>query len=718
MYNVYPSPAFRFFAGLMDTLKQGSVICGRIAIHTIRTPALAVRKYTLSRNPTETAIICIRGIWLFALNRLWRGGSLTNMNSNRIVKEATRMGRKGMALLVVFLVLFGAVAAGCLGGGGSEESPSETYQENTNEGGGSPSSSPSAGEETSTATWQTPWDAYNPVQINGQSYYITYIKYTFTVKGSGEEKRSYEVIKQRGYVKAHIYADDNGNRKDLGEYTLFAYYGKITPLNDPDMNGPLEYLILIKERTKDTDAYFLTPFPDFSAMMSGRTAVIEASYGGNYFYWSNPAAIGEYSELPYQEGDFNAIMSGIPAATVQAWGIMVTSGVWSGLEEHDLSKPDEYSFSFMGIGYSYKINPDGTVSFGGKKFKVSNVEWSWTIGGTKGQGKGKIAPELPIPVEVEGTFSQMGEGSYYSKIKLIDIELSEKFKGISVEIQKPTNPGESQASETETGTSTSTQSPGQGSESGSGSISSNWNLAWDASEPITIEGRSYIVREVTYESEYHLSSGPQAQMTIKKGYKEGKLNGEDVYILYAIVDFNGERYNYTLYVSPDELSEYTSGALWIPSVGEMMSIGSELKVEVTGPNCHYSMDENYNMEGDPNCGIIDEGFQMYNTIWASGGFYGGVYCDVVCYVTLTNNGEGYMVEPAGEVELAGMDFDVYRITWSGTVQYSDVQANGETIVAPELPFPVEVTASLATPGGGGIYVHTKLVDIKLEETGH
>jgi len=349
------------------------------------------------------------------------------------------------------------------------------------------------------------------------------------------------------------------------------------------------------------------------------------------------------------------------------------------------------------------------VSFGGKKFKVSNVEWSWTLGGARGQGKGKIAPELPIPVETEGTFSQMGEGSYYSKLNLEDLKLSKEFEGINVQIEQGTSPGETGTpTETQTETPTSTETPGEG-------LSDNWQLAWDASEPITINGEDYVVKEVTYEAEYHLSSGSQAQMTIRKGYKEGTLNGEDVYILYAIVDINGERYNYTLYVSPDDLIEYTGGALWIPSTGEMMSIGLQLKVEITGPNCHYSMDENYNMEGDPNCGVIDEGFQMYNTIWASGGFYGGVYCDVACYVTLTNNGEGYTVEPAGEVKLAGMDFNVYKITWSGTVQYSDVQANGETIVAPELPFPVEVTASLAMPGDGSIYVHAKLIDIKLEE---
>ncbi|WP_240921971.1 hypothetical protein [Thermococcus sp. ES12] len=558
---------------------------------------------------------------------------------------------------------------------------------------------------TEYATWANPWDAYNPVQVGGQSYYITYIKYTFTVKSS-EGERSYEVIKQRGYVKAHIYSDDNG-KKDLGEYTLFAYYGKITPLNDPDMSGPLEYLILIKERTRDSDTYFLTPFPDFGAMMSGTTAVIEASYGGNYFYWSNPAAVGEYSELPYTEGDFGTVMGGISGATIQGWMAMVSSAVWTGLEDHDLSKPDEYSFSFMGMGYSYKVEPDGTVTFDGKSFKVSDVEWSWAFGNVRGQGKARIAPALPIPVETEGTFSQMGGESYYSKLKIEDLRLSREFEGIDVEIESPTSPGETGTS-TETQTETSTEAPGEGSD--------NWKLAWDASEPITINGEEYVVKEVTFEADYRVSGGSHVRMEVKKGYYETTLNGEDVYALYAFLNIGGESYNYVVYVEPDSLDEYTSGILWIPAVYDMVNGPEWVKVEITGPNCHYSIDDSGNIEGDMDCGMISEDFQQYNMIWSyPTGFYGGIYGDVVEVNSLTG-GQGYTVEPGGPVTIAGMEFETYTITWNGIAQNSGIQANGGTIVAPELPFPVEVTASLAMPGGIGIYVHAKLIDMKLEET--
>ncbi|WP_370456681.1 hypothetical protein [Thermococcus sp. MAR1] len=599
------------------------------------------------------------------------------------------------------------MASGCLGGG--NESPSGTYSESSQSGGATTSAggTSSGGEESGTATWQTPWDAYNPVQIGGESYYITYLKYTFTIKSS-EGERSYEVIKQRGYVKAHIYADDNG-KKDLGEYNLFAYYGKITPLNDPDMKGSLEYLILIKERTKDSDAYFLTPFPDFGAMMSGTTAVIEASYGGNYFYWSNPASIGKYSELPYTEGDPNTLMGAIPGTAFQGWMVMVSSAVWTGLEDHDLSKPDEYSFSFMGMGYSYKVSPDGTVTFDGKSFMVSNVEWSWAIGNVRGQGKARIAPALPVPVESEGTFSQMGGESYYSKISVEDMKFSKEFGGINVGIEHTTSPGESTGTDTQTGTQTetSTQAPS--------GLSDNWKLGWDASKSISINGKEYLVKEVTFNVDYKLSGGEEKHFVITKGYREEELNGRSVYLLYAKVEISGESYEYRVYVEPGYLDEYTSGTLWIPSVYDLINGPDFVKVEITGPSCHYSIDEEGNIEGDMSCGMISEDFQKYNMVWSyPTGFYGGIYGDVLTYVTLTENGNGYTVEAGDPVAIGGMTFDTYKVTWNGLVQGGFAQGNGETVVAPELPFPMEVEASLTMPGMGGIYVHARLVDLKLE----
>lgn len=66
------------------------------------------------------------------------------------------------------------------------------------------------------------------------------------------------------------------------------------------------------------------------------------------------------------------------------------------------------------------------------------------------------------------------------------------------------------------------------------------------------------------------------------------------------------------------------------------------------------------------------------------------------------------------VTLADMTFKTYKVTWDGITQNSGIQANGETVVAPELPFPLEITASLTMPGMGGWCIHVKLTDLKLE----
>lgn len=122
------------------------------------------------------------------------------------------------------------------------------------------------------------------------------------------------------------------------------------------------------------------------------------------------------------------------------------------------------------------------------------------------------------------------------------------------------------------------------------------------------------MKEVTFEVEYHSSEGAQGRMMIQKSYHPAKLDGKDVYALYAVVDINGRRYNYTVYINRDELEEYSSGILWAPSVFDMINGPDWLKVVITGPSCHYSMDNQDNMNGDSNCGYLDEGFRMYNQI--------------------------------------------------------------------------------------------------------
>ncbi len=71
------------------------------------------------------------------------------------------------------------------------------------------------------------------------------------------------------------------------------------------------------------------------------------------------------------------------------------------------------------------------------------------------------------------------------------------------------------------------------------------------------------------------------------------------------------------------------------------------------------------------------------------------------------------MQPAGSVKLAGIDFPVYRVKWSGSLM--GMSANGETVVSPELPIPVGITASIAYPGQA-LYVHVKVTDLRLEKS--
>ena len=605
------------------------------------------------------------------------------------------MRKAELALLFSILLLASVVSSGCLGGGNGTGTgtPSvvTTESPSTTETGAAP------------ATWGTPWDAYHPLKLDGKSYYVTYIGYTFTVKTPDGEK-TYDVEKRRGYIRAHVYADENGEMKDLGEFNLFAYYGKITPKEGS--NATFEYLVAVKERTEDTDQYFLQPLPNLGALATGTGVLIEARSNTGYFFWSNPAAIGQYSELPYTEGDLGELLEGLGNYIVQGWVAMMGSGAWSGLEGHDLMKKDEYSFSFMGMAYSYKIEPDGSVTLDGKRFRVSKVEWTYSLGGTNMQGKATISPALPVPIEMEGTFVSMSQGAkMYSKLKIEDIKLEEKIGGMHVAIEKPTSSGTETETETETETSTETQT-----ETPSSGSSENWKLAWDASKPLKINGESYVLTGITYDITYRMA-GREVHYTMERGYEKT----DDGYKAYAIVRMDdSSTYRFEVYFSPDELEEYTGWVLWMPSTLQLTESNSPEKVIIEGPSCSYSLDEESGeMNGDISCGAeIRE--SPFDGIWdLFNGFAGGIYGDVVEVTSLSGSGEGYTVQPAGSVKLAGIDFPVYRVKWSGSL--IGMSANGETVVSPELPIPVGITASIAYPGQA-LYVHVKVTDLRLEKS--
>lgn len=630
-------------------------------------------------------------------------------------KEATCMRAKSLTLFVVLVLVFSVVAAGCIGGGGSTATSSQETSESQSSGGhGGQSSSSSSSQhggttsesQTPVATWQSPWESYNPVELGGKTYYITHVEYTYTASYNDGAKYTFDVMKERGYAQIHVYTSENGNKKDLGVFNVFAYHGRLTPVNNNTLPG-LEYWIFVKDRTKDTDVYFLAPILNFGALISGNVVEVEIVSGSERYFWSNPAALGMYDKMPYQEGDLNDVFSSLDEGIGTIWAAVVSSGIWTGVENYDLTEPGQYDWNGMGISYHYKISPDGTVTFNGRTFKTAEVEWSYGLGGVTATGKGKIAPELPIPISFEGTFANPMEGfNTWSKFELKDLKLSEGFGTLQYSGLTPTQTQTQTQTETQTQTTTTTSTP-QG-------LSTNWQLAWDASEPIEINGESYVIKEVAFKVEYKKGDST-FHMNITKGYREVQLNGENVYLLYANLSVNGEEYTYRVYVRQDSLGEYTSGILWVPQVYDMTNGPDFIKIEITGPGCHYTADENGNVEGDYNCGYISDDFQDYNMVWSlHTGFYGGIYGDVVSYVTLTNNGQGYTVEKDGKVGLAGIEFDLYKVTWSGLIENVDVPANGVTYVAPQLPFPVKVEAAISEMGAGGCYVKVELTDLKLE----
>lgn len=113
----------------------------------------------------------------------------------------------------------------------------------------------------------------------------------------------------------------------------------------------------------------------------GSVVVVEVKFGNFYFYWSNLGVIGQYSEFLYIEGDLNEVFGDMGSYFYIFWFLMLSLGVWSGLEDCDLMKVEEYDYSFLFFVYYYRIDLDGMVIFDGNDFGVSNVEWSYFFGG-------------------------------------------------------------------------------------------------------------------------------------------------------------------------------------------------------------------------------------------------------------------------------------------------------------------------------------------------
>jgi hypothetical protein len=597
-------------------------------------------------------------------------------------------------LLLVALLLLGVAASGCIGGGGggnnTSSSPSESEsssQSSYHNGGTSTPSQDHSTTGTPMPEYWRPWNSTVRIEVNGKDYWITYVKYKVSVSGS-EGSGTYEIEKSRGYNTIHLYATgSNGEQKDLGEVQVFEYWGRITPIQDPELQYPVEYRIWVKDFSPETDQYFLAPMPNFAALMQGSTVGIEVKYGDSHYLWTNPASLGHYSEMPYTEGDSNLIstLAGLPVYAY--WMSMVMVPLWGDVSERDLRTGGSYNEGFMGIGYSYRITPDGTVHIGGYSFWTADVEWSWSAGTVKGNGSAKISPELPAPVKITGSFagySGGASGQISASLQLEDIKLSESFG----QVKEPESTWTPMYTDTTTTTPTTSSPP----QTQTQTQPENWKRAWDASEPITIGGIAYVIKGVSYDINYKTAGG-EVHYTMERGYNET----DGSYVAYAVVRMD-DGSTYTFQVYTDNIGEYTGWVLWVPSVFELIESGSSSeKYTVQGPNCAYTYDASGNMNGDMTCGaeITNNPFDQ---LWdVHNGFSGGIYGDVVDVGDISSNGNGYTVSADGTVSLSGMHFKLYNITWSGSFMGA-LPANGYTLVAKELPFPVEIVASITGVG--------------------
>ncbi|WP_237266271.1 hypothetical protein [Thermococcus cleftensis] len=289
--------------------------------------------------------------------------------------------------------------------------------------------------ETGYASWQNPWDAHNPVQIDGESYLITYIKYKLRVRTEeGGPVYEYEVEKRRGPVKIHVYGNsidmETGKQEkvDLGEFEVYEYYGKIIPINAEDMSDAFEYRLWVVNRSEDTDTFFLFPTLDFLTLYSslyagtGDVVGVMMKYGNQTFEFYNPIAVGKGSIAPYQEGDIN-MLSDIAdiEAIYLSWYGFYNFGFWTALEDENIYQETTGSWGVMGYQYNYEVKPDGTVNLGGKEFRVSSVSWTYTFGSITGQGEAIIAANLPVPVEAKGVFIEQGGANVFTHVKIEDI---------------------------------------------------------------------------------------------------------------------------------------------------------------------------------------------------------------------------------------------------------------------------------------------------------
>ncbi|WP_223208990.1 MULTISPECIES: hypothetical protein [Pyrococcus] len=358
---------------------------------------------------------------------------------NKPIEEVEKLKEIGTLALLLVLV-FGMMVSGCVGGGNIAETASSIIESYTNTESTPKETSSEIPTETATetseyASWSNPWDSSKPIKVGNDLYLISYIKYKYRVRTEeGGPIYEYEIEKSRGKTKIHVYGTKidmetgKSEKVDIGEFEVYEYYGKITPISGKEMNETFEYRLWVLKNDEDVDSMFLFPSLDFFTLYASlygggeNTVGLWIKYGDTVIELYNPGAVGEMGVTPYSEGDFNLLnkLSDIEAIYL-GWVNFYTFGFWNILEERDIYTNTKGSEGILGYQYNYEINPDGKITLGGLKFRVSNIKWTYQVQGVTGQGEATIAANLPIPIESKGVFIAQGV-NVFTHVKIEDIK--------------------------------------------------------------------------------------------------------------------------------------------------------------------------------------------------------------------------------------------------------------------------------------------------------
>jgi len=367
--------------------------------------------------------------------------------------------RKLNVLLVFFLA--GLVfIAGCTGGGTKtsetstqtqsttqSETPTQTTTSSPTQ--TTPSTSSPTQTTTTTTTTETqtqvtttqtpveeaywrPWE-YAPFELNGELYIITYYKYYYKVKPNQTAPLyEYEIEKKIGKEKIHLYGQDiQMNKKDLGEFEVWAYQTVVTPIKAENLEKKLMITVWYKSNQTTAAIYpwdvawfgLISPYGGDEQFVGMRI-----EYSGETFELYNPMPF-QSGLFPYFEGD-DSILSNIGndlSYLYIGWLATINFGLWYAWEDYNLLVPQSGTWSDGLHTWTWETKPDGSVTLGGLSFKVVDAKWSYAgAEGVSLSGKSRFSPYLPLVIEGEGTYGykdpQTNEEFYiYAYLKLEDL---------------------------------------------------------------------------------------------------------------------------------------------------------------------------------------------------------------------------------------------------------------------------------------------------------